>query len=145
MGKGHADSRSGGARYLAGLLVAALTLASVTAIVGTTGCSDRTAAVVVTAEANHTTITVAKGTIVTVKLAENPTTGYLWTMIVGPGLSLESSKFLAPSSSGVVGASGTRVWVVKAEQAGTWTLSGVYQRSWESKTAASFSLTIVVK
>lgn len=128
-------SGSGGARPLAAMQIVAVMLAGVAVLLGAAACASQASdALVVTVKANDATVTLAKGGTVTVKLAENPTTGYQWTMIVGPGLSLVSSTFVAPSASGPVGAGGTHVWVVKAEQAGTRTLTGVYKRSWSLRT-----------
>jgi predicted secreted protein len=96
-------------------------------------------------KANHATIHLAKGSIVRLKLAENPTTGYRWQMVVGPGLALTKSKYPPPSSSAAVGAGGTHVWLIKAPKAGRRTVTGVYHQVGQAKSAADFSLTTVVK
>jgi inhibitor of cysteine peptidase len=92
------------------------------------------------------TLTAKVGDGVSVTLKENPTTGYEWSMIAGPGLTAVSDEFIGPSSSPspMMGAGGVHTWVYKVDQAGTLTLTGVYARSWESesKSAADFSLTV---
>jgi inhibitor of cysteine peptidase len=81
-----------------------------------------------------------------VVLKENPSTGYSWTMKLGPGLKLLNDQFVAPSPSPVplVGAGGQRIWVVTIEKAGKTTATGIYARPSDAATenAASFSLTI---
>jgi predicted secreted protein len=61
-------------------------------------------------------------------------------------LSLISDKYAgpSPSASPLMGAGGARTWVVRVDDAGTLTLTGIYARPWEAptKSAASFSLTI---
>ena len=92
------------------------------------------------------TLTAKVGDGVSVTLKENPTTGYEWSMIAGPGLTAVSDEFIGPSSSPspMMGAGGVHTWFYKVDQAGTLTLTGVYARSWESesKSAADFSLTV---
>ena len=111
----------------------------------------RKSATVYTEANNNDTVAAKVGARIVVTLKENPTTGYSWKMKFSPGLSLVSSKFIAPKSSQsqtqLAGAAGKHTWVVKADKAGTLVLTGIYARSWEAKTknAASFSLTINAK
>jgi inhibitor of cysteine peptidase len=95
---------------------------------------------------NSKTVTASVGERFAVTLDENPTTGYAWALKLGPGLSLISDEYAgpSPSASPLMGAGGARTWVVRVDDAGTLTLTGVYARSWEAptKSAASFSLTI---
>ena len=100
---------------------------------------------VFTAADDMTTVEVSVGERFTVSLQENPTTGYAWDMIAGPGLALVGDEFVAPSPSPspLEGAGGTHSWVFRAEDVGTLTLTGRYVRPWEAgKSAADFSLTI---
>ena len=89
------------------------------------------------------------GATFAVVLGENPSTGYMWTMKLGPGLKLLTDDFVAPSPSPspLVGAGGQRIWVITIEQAGTTTLTGIYARPSDAATqsAADFSLTIEAK
>ena len=95
------------------------------------------------------TVTAAVGDEIAVTLAENPSTGYQWKMKAGAGLTVVRSTFTgpAPSPTPMVGAGGTRMWIVKVDRAGTLKLAGVYARPWESaaKSAATFSLTVTAQ
>lgn len=117
---------------------------------GGASASPSPGARVYTETASGTTIRAKVGDRITVTLRENPTTGYKWEMKLGPGLTLVMGTFFGPSfspSPPLMGAGGTRTWVVKVDKPGTATLTGVYARPWESasKSAASFSLTIDAK
>ena len=72
---------------------------------------------VFTAADDMTTVEVSVGERFTVSLQENPTTGYEWDMIAGPGLALVGDEFVAPSPSPspLEGAGGTHSWVFRAE------------------------------
>jgi inhibitor of cysteine peptidase len=124
------------------------------ATLAATGCGGAatakpTAAPTYSEADNGRIVTLAVGQSFTVTLKENPTTGYQWKMVVGPGLRQVSDKYTpdAQPSSGppLAGAGGTYSWVLKAATAGTRTLTGIYARPWVPKNSADFSLTIVVK
>jgi len=139
-------------RIIAGAALLALLAAtgSLVACGGSSGgasASPGPGARVYTETASGTTIAAKVGDRITVTLKENPTTGYKWEMKLGPGLMLVIGTFFGPSfspSPPVMGAGGTRTWVVKVDKPGSTTLTGIYARPWESasKSAASFSLTI---
>jgi predicted secreted protein len=86
------------------------------------------------------------GVTFAVDLRENPSTGYAWTMKLGPGLRLvhEQTVTPAPSPSPVVGAGGQHLWFIKVEEAGTTAVTGIYARPADTatKNAATFSLTV---
>jgi inhibitor of cysteine peptidase len=121
------------------LVVVVCAAALLTACGGSGGATIK-----VTEGDNDKTVAAKVGDELSVTLKENPTTGYEWTMIAGPGLSAVSDAFTGPESSPspLMGAGGTHTWVYTVDQAGTLTLTGVYARSWESKSAADFSLTV---
>ncbi len=103
--------------------------------------------VVFTEADNGKTVTVKAGQSFRMVLKENPTTGYAWNMIIGPGLVQETTRFVGPtpSASPLAGAGGTRVWTVRAVKPGTRTITGVYEQSWnKGKNASDFSLTVNV-
>ncbi|MCX6372417.1 MAG: protease inhibitor I42 family protein [Actinobacteria bacterium] len=143
------------ARMRIAACVAALGLSAVSATLlvacgGTAGSSSAPSSpvpVVYTAADDGATVEASVGEQFTVTLEENPTTGYSWDMIAGPGLTQVGDKFVAPSPSPspLMGAGGTHLWVFRADEAGTLTLTGRYVRPWEEdgKSAADFSLTIV--
>ena len=126
----------------------AVALASAAALLAACGGSGGATIEVTEADTNKT-VTATVGDEVSVTLKENPTTGYEWNMIAGPGLTAVSDDFIgpSPSPSPMMGAGGVHTWVYKVDQAGTLTLTGVYARSWEaeSKSAADFSLTITAQ
>jgi inhibitor of cysteine peptidase len=127
---------------LAALAVAMCAAALLAACGGSGGATLK-----VTEADNAKTVTAKVGDEVSVTLKENPTTGYEWTMIAGPGLAAQSDTYIgpSPSASPLLGAGGVHTWLYKVDKAGTLTLTGVYARSWEpqSKNAADFSLAIV--
>ena len=104
------------------------------------------ASIKVTEADNNKTVTAKVGDRIFVTLDENPSTGYEWSMIAGPGLTAVSDRFVgpSPSPSPLMGAGGAHTWVYKVASSGKLTLTGVYARSWEpqSKSAADFSLTV---
>jgi predicted secreted protein len=86
------------------------------------------------------------GTTFVVDLTDNPSTGYMWTMKLGPGLTLVHEQVVAPDSSPspMVGAGSQHLWFIKVEKPGTTTVTGIYARPADAatKSAADFSLTI---
>jgi inhibitor of cysteine peptidase len=107
---------------------------------------------VYTATASGTTVPAAVGDRITIKLDENPSTGYQWDMKLSPGLKLVMGTFSGPSfspspSPAIVGAGGVHSWLIEVEKPGASTIKGAYFRPWESasKSAARFALTIEVK
>jgi inhibitor of cysteine peptidase len=83
------------------------------------------------------------------RLPENPTTGYLWTLSVSPGLSITNETYVPDDPTGrLVGSGGTRIWSLKAVLPGARTISGSYRRPWESGPdpgARGFNLTLDVE
>jgi inhibitor of cysteine peptidase len=81
-----------------------------------------------------------------IRLPENPTTGYSWNASVSTGLVIVDTAYTAePAATGIVGAGGTRNWTVRAVQAGAQQFSAVYIRPWEPNlSAGEFNLTIEV-
>ena len=137
------------AAFVALALLAGATMVAACGSAAKAGADGRTSATAYTEANNKDTVMAKVGDQIVITLKENPSTGYAWTMKLAPGLSLVSSKFTAPSASPVqlVGASGTRTWVVKVDNAGKLKFTGVYVRSWEkkAKNATRFSLTINAK
>ncbi len=117
----------------------------------TAGCGGGAApsSLAVTEEEDGDTLTAAVGDVVTVRLEENPSTGYAWRATASDGLTLTDDRFIAPSvSPGLVGAGGTRVLAYEVASGGTQRIEAVYERPWESGTtepAATFSVTIEVR
>jgi inhibitor of cysteine peptidase len=102
---------------------------------------------VVTEEQNNATVTVHKGSTITVRLQENPTTGFTWNLSVSPGLLVVSDSYIPSDTTGkLIGSGGTHVWDISAQSAGAQTVTGVYMRPWEQATGneTAFLLNVVV-
>jgi inhibitor of cysteine peptidase len=90
--------------------------------------------------ANGTTESVPVGSNVTIRLDENPTTGYQWNATVSAGLKPLEENFIPSDTTGqLVGAGGIREWVFEAETVGNATFDAVYIRSWEPITGTEDS------
>ena len=78
----------------------------------------------------------ALGQSVTVRLKENPTTGYLWKFQADPGSAIEvlDSDYL--SSGNLPGAGGTREFHLRTKKAGSVQLHLTLLRSWEGEGSA---------
>jgi inhibitor of cysteine peptidase len=95
--------------------------------------------------------TVDVGSIITVTLCSNPTTGFQWgeqaqisdTQV----LKQTSHKMLGPSDTGLVGAPGNQVWTFQALKAGASTVSFSYSRPWAGgeKDVQTFKLNVMVQ
>jgi inhibitor of cysteine peptidase len=103
--------------------------------------------IVVTEEQNKATVSVNQGSVITVKLQENPTTGYQWNLTTSPGLQVIGDNYVPSDTTGkLVGSGGTRVWNISAITTGEQKIEAVYKRSWEQVTGneTSFSMTVMV-
>ena len=92
-------------------------------------------------------VRICQNDVVQIKLNENPTTGYRWTInpMNGEVLELESSVFaLAPSSG--IGGGGERILTFKARKIGTTRLELELRREWEGARSGidHYDLTIQV-
>ncbi|MDP3564258.1 MAG: protease inhibitor I42 family protein [Methanoregula sp.] len=102
---------------------------------------------IVTEEQNKATVTVQQGSIITVRLPENPTTGYRWNLTTTPGLQVTGDTYVSSDTTGkLMGAGGTRIWEIKAAVPGEHKINAVYMRSWEpvSMNETGFSMTVIV-
>ncbi len=82
--------------------------------------------------ADGQTIDLAVGEVLTIRLLENPTTGYRWEARSMPNAicDLVSNEYLAPAAP-IPGASGTRCWMLRAARLGDAGLLLVYRRPWD--------------
>ena len=89
------------------------------------------------------------GSTFVVDLTDDPSTGYTWTMHLGPGLTLLHDQFVTPgqASPAVAGAPSQHLWFIKVEKAGTTAVTGIYARPADAaiKSAASFSMKVEAK
>jgi predicted secreted protein len=84
----------------------------------------------------------------TVKVGSNPSTGYSWgePRITPDGAAqLASHNYVAPTSTGLVGAAGTDVWVFSFADATTATIKISYGQPWEGGAKDTYILTILVR
>jgi len=88
---------------------------------------------------------------VVLSLDSNQTTGFSWTaepQISDPAVIYQyEHNYVAPESSGVVGAAGKEVWTFKPKATGTAVITFEYSQPWAggTKSARTYELTIVVK
>lgn len=98
---------------------------------------------------NGRSVPATVGDTITVRLSENPSTGYSWAPTFSSGLEPGDDGFAAPSASpGLVGAAGTRSFTFEVTAAGEQSFAAVYERSWEAGTvepAEEFTLSIDVE
>jgi inhibitor of cysteine peptidase len=83
---------------------------------------------------------------VTLRLPENPSTGFSWNLALTAGLVVLNDSYAPNETAGqLVGSGGIHTWKLVAAQPGMQTISGVYARPWESAPpAAQFRLTLLV-
>jgi inhibitor of cysteine peptidase len=102
---------------------------------------------VVNEQQNTATVQVNQSSLITVELAENPTTGYLWNLTTSTGLRVTNDTYVPSDTTGkLVGSGGTRIWDISADATGTQQIHAVYKRPWEPATGneTTFSMTIEV-
>jgi inhibitor of cysteine peptidase len=94
---------------------------------------------------NGHTVEVGLQSIVTVRLEEMPTTGYLWEIETAEGLKMISDSF--EISGDAIGAGGVRVFQFCASDKGSHKLSIKNWRNWEGEGSKvdRFCVIIVVK
>jgi predicted secreted protein len=101
-----------------------------------------TGALEVDASANGGSVRLAPGQPLLIRLDENPTTGYRWTVESSLGLQIDANVFI-PGAPGV-GATGERRLTLHATSAGTYRLVLAQRRQWEppENVSARFELTV---
>lgn len=96
---------------------------------------------------NGTTARIHSRDIITLRLPENPTTGYRWNITTDPDLLTLDDTYIYPEPSGrMTGEGGVRFLTLEPKTTGTEHLSAVYKRSWEADTNDTpvFFMTFVV-
>jgi inhibitor of cysteine peptidase len=142
----HSPHRSR-AKCLGGVVLAGLLLLSAAGSLAACGEeADGTGPAVYTEADDGRSVAAAVGDVLTVRLSENPSTGYSWEPTYSGGLEPGDDEFVAPSASpGLVGAAGTRSFSFVVSAAGTQSFAAAYERPWEAGTvepAEEFTLTI---
>lgn len=90
---------------------------------------------VFTSEDNGKEYNLSAGEEFQVRLWENPTTGYLWTVLdsVSPHLELVDRKFTPRNDARRVGSGGERTFVFRAVKPGSAVLHMTLKRPWEKE------------
>ena len=78
---------------------------------------------------NMTTISLDKGTVFTIKLDENPSTGYSWNATMTSGITVLNSTYI--SGGNMPGAGGVHEWNIQVTSTGAQEFNAVYERPWE--------------
>lgn len=103
------------------------------------------AGVILNERDNDRTVEVSVGSILTVRLQENPTTGYSWSVEAANGLEKVGDSFEAGAAA--IGAAGVRVLQFRATLPGSRELRLKYWREWEGEDSVTnrFNINIIVK
>ena len=100
-----------------------------------------------TEQQNGATVYLNPTNTITLKLKDNPSTGYSWNLATTDGLKVTSESFLSSDTTGMLnGAGGIHFWNMTVVGTGEQKISGIYSRSWEPVTGNEnrFDMTIVV-
>ena len=103
---------------------------------------------ILTEEDNDKSAHVPVGARVNIRLQENPTTGYRWSLrdFKSESLTLESDEYESATASGI-GGGGIRHFLFVAKAAGVTTIALKNMRAWEpeERAAKTFSVVITVE
>jgi len=118
--------------------------------VSTTAQENAVSEVVLTQLDNEKPVSINTNDVITIKLEENPSTGYSWAIAKNNDeiLSLLSSDYFQPQAQApVLGAPGERTFTFKAKRAGNVNLALKYWRAWagDSSIASQFKTAIHIK
>lgn len=92
--------------------------------------------------------TLAIGQIITIRLKENPTTGYSWSLSTTPGLQIISDKYISPNTDSIIpllGSGGIHEWTIRAISIGPQVIYGVYKQPWELYTGNENHYSLLVR
>lgn len=99
----------------------------------------------ISASDNGRIVPVNAGTQITLRLAENPTTGYQWILITGKGLNITRDVYVPSETTGTMtGSGGTRIWDIVALRPGAETIHATYLRPFEGITGNETVFTVTV-
>jgi predicted secreted protein len=87
---------------------------------------------------NGKVVEVKLGTIITVGLPENPSTGYSWSYNIDNKVAEVIEDCFVPPENSIPGAGGTRLLSLRIIGSGELSMS--YERSWEKQPIDSFTL-----
>ena len=89
-------------------------------------------------------VSVSVGDAVTLRLPENASTGYVWSVDAGEGLSTEDDR-MVPDAEAAPGAGGEHVIRLRARLAGTWEVLLRLERAWEPEPAEERRVVVTVE
>lgn len=125
-----------------------LALTMLITLIGGIGCvgKDKPIVIVATRETDGQLITLRKGDKLQVRLEENATTGYSWTVLNQNPLVCRqlSDEFMGPNST-LVGAPGIRVMTFEAIAPGDGVLLFNYLRPWEKDRQPAAKVTLPIR
>jgi inhibitor of cysteine peptidase len=101
----------------------------------------------VSADQSGTSVALASGQDLVVRLPSNPTTGYRWIYVEPKDAVLRvdgPSSYEAQSAGGAAGAGGTEIWKLAPLKPGQQQLRFEYRRPWEQDVAPSRVATYTV-
>lgn len=125
------------------ILLAGLLLVGMVAAAGLYLVSAQTPSnIVFGAGDNGKTVTVNDGSMISINLSENPSTGYAWNVSSTSGLTVANDKYTQGAS--MPGASGTHEWTIKVTGKGEQQFTAIYKRPWESLTGNESTFTITI-
>lgn len=114
---------------------------------GPAGTPVQVGHLVVDEQQDNATVQATTGGMLTVKLAENPTTGYRWELNTTGGLIVVNDTYIPSDKTGqLAGAGGTRVWDISVDKPGNQQVNAIYRRSWEPVTGneTTYTLSLIV-
>ncbi len=88
------------------------------------------------------TVELTPGTIITVELPENPSTGYSWSYSIDSSVAEIVEDSFVPPENPIPGAGGMRLLKLKVIGSGELNMS--YERSWEKQPIDTFTLAFQV-
>jgi inhibitor of cysteine peptidase len=91
------------------------------------------------------TVSAYVGEPFTIRLAENPSTGYSWNLTYEDGLKLDNDQYVAQQvPANIVGSGGNHEWTFTPGKLGTYVITGIYKRPWEPTTGSEQRFTLTV-
>jgi predicted secreted protein len=95
---------------------------------------------------DNKTFSLSQNDVVQVRLPENGSTGFQWSINTTPGIELLDHSFES-SNPGVAGAGGTATWLLKMTGFGTQKFAGVYKQGWmpPSVNDTPYSITFTIQ
>lgn len=110
-------------------LTAGYALSTLQATSSNSNNSTSSGSIVVGMSGNATTLSLDKGTVFTIRLDENPTTGYAWNATTTAGITILNSTYISGGS--MPGSGGVHEWKIQVTGTGAQEFGATYERPWE--------------